>query len=656
MITDWDDERFVAADVEASGERPEYALQPWRYYQGKAWLTSFAAVWRENGQTRVHGMIYPDPLHVGEFLHWCIENDRIIVGWNLVYDIQWLIAMGFRDLVFKCKFLDGMLVWRHLDIEPEYDESRKNKRSYALKGKPGSAVPTFLPQYAGYEEDVDYHSTDPAELQKLYDYNVRDNYHALRITKLLYSRLKPKQRNAMWMEQRCLPMVAEANLRGLPVDIEASKALSKRLAKEAADTLAILEPHGVTPDVVASPKKLGKLLFETWGLPVYKLGKGKKLPDGTIVPGDPSTDKEVLFELAADGHVRAKQLRDYRTALNGQNKFADKVRKSAEYNEDGCSHPQARVFGTYTGRITISSKQSATEIVTRQTKKGITERPRKIELPVGWAQHQMKREKYYRAQIIAPEGYDMVEFDAAGQEFKWMAVASNDPTMLTLCQPGEDPHSFMTSEIYHLNYRELIKLVKAEDKAAEDKRKMGKIGNLSLQYRTSAKRLRVTARVDYDVLMTQPEADLIWRTYQRTYKRVPDYWSSQIARVRAIGYVETFGGRRVQVKGDWAGNFGWRMGSTAINYRIQGTGADQKYLAMNLLRDKLIEFDGYFAFDLHDGLYSFIPKSKSKKFVENVKPLLDDLPYGPAWGFVPPVPMNWDAKLGTSWGNLHGLQ
>lgn len=649
MITDWDDDQFAAADVEASGVKPEYALQPWRYYQGKAWLTSFAPVWREGGRTRTFGTLFPDPLQIGEFLHWCVQNNRIIVGWHLVYDIQWFIALGFRDLVYQCRWLDGMLVWRHLDIEPEYDESRANKKSYSLK----KAVPEFLPQHAGYEAEIDYHGTDPVKLAQLHEYNQLDDFFTLKITKMLYQRLKSRQRNALWMETRCLPMVAEANLRGLPVDLAASVALSKDLAKEAKTTLAKLAPHGVTPDVVASPVKLANLMFDVWKLPVFKHTMSKKRDEnGKPVEGSRSTDKEVLFELALID-PRAKQLREFRTALNGRNKFADKLQASVAYNEDGCAHPQARVFGTYTGRITISSKQTAKETVTRQTKKGPTERERKVELPIGWAQHQMKRGKEYRRQIVAPPGYDMVEFDAAGQEFKWMAVASNDPTMLKLCQPGEDPHSFMTSEIYHMDYRDLIKRVKAEEKDAEDKRKMGKIGNLSLQYRTSAKRLRVTARVDYDVLMTMDEANLIHGTYQKTYKRVPHYWREQIVRVRAVGYVETFGGRRVQVRGDWAGSFGWRMGSTAINYRIQGTGADQKYLAMSLLRDKLIEFDGYFAFDLHDGLYSFIPQSKSKKFVETMKPLLDDLPYGPAWGFIPPVPMTWDAKMGKSWGDLH---
>lgn len=650
----WDDDNFVAADTETSGVLPEYALQPWRWAQGNAWLTSIAWVWNDVTGERTGGGLFPDLLMIREFLQWVIDTGRVVVGWNVAFDCAWLIAMGFREQVFAIRWLDGMLIWRHLDIEPEYEMTARKKKSYSLK----VAVPEFIPAEAGYEAEIDYHSTDPAELEKLQAYNIKDNRFALSIAKALYSRLKRKQRNAMWMETRCIPMVAEANLRGLLVDGLASAELSKHQKQIAERMLFELGPHGVTPVIIRSPKKLADLMFNQWRLPVLKINYGKEDENDPTAPvsENPSTDKEVLFELSLLDR-RAKLLRTYREALNNDTKFASRLQQSLAYNETGAVHPQARIFGTYTGRITISSKQTVSKVFAHETKtKGTVYRAKKVDLPIGWAQHQMKRDKEFRKQVIAPYGYDMVEFDAAGQEFKWMACASMDPVMLSLCLPGEDPHSYMTAQIYRENYIALKTLIQAENKAAGDRRKMGKIGNLSLQYRTKPKRLRVTARVDYDVMMTPEEAQHIWLTYQRTYTHVPAYWDQAIAWCRATGYAETFGGRRVQLRGDWHGNFGWNMGSTAINYKIQGTGADQKYLAMSLLRDKLIEYDGYFAFDLHDGMYSFVPHDKSRSFIEDVKPLLDDLPYGPCWGYIPPVPMTWDAKIGKSWGSLRNFK
>lgn len=274
----------------------------------------------------------------------------------------------------------------------------------------------------------------------------------------------------------------------------------------------------------------------------------------------------------------------------------------------------------------------------------------------GFALHQEKRGAEFRAILRAPPGYTLVEFDAAGQEFRWMAIASRDEQMLQLCLPGEDPHSFMGAAIAERDYRHMIKSLESPEKEiakqAKADRQLGKIGNLSLQYRTSAKKLRVVARVQYDIPMNLPQAERIRETYLRTYKGVPRYWEQQIAATKRNGYVETFAGRRVVVKGNWSGMFGWSMGSTAINYRIQGTGADQKYLAMLVVKDYVRSIGAYFAWDLHDGLYFYVPDDKVKEALVEMKKRLDNLPYQEAWGFTPPIPLPFDAKVGPSWGQL----
>lgn len=276
---------------------------------------------------------------------------------------------------------------------------------------------------------------------------------------------------------------------------------------------------------------------------------------------------------------------------------------------------------------------------------------------IGFALHQMKRGAEFRDTIVAPKGYTYVEFDASGQEFRWMACASGDPTMLQLCLPGEDPHSFMGARINpEFEYRQLIAAVDAGDKDAKNTRQGGKVSNLSLQYRTSPPRLMTTARVDYGMDMTLQQAQRNHFVYGRTYLGVPKYWDFQIADTREKGYVETLAGRRVRVEGDWKGRFGWNMGSTAINYRIQGTGADQKYLALSVLRDYLLSVDGRFSFDLHDGIYFLIPDEHVEAFCRTAKKMLDNLPYQETWGYTPPIPMTWDCKRGKSWGTLKGVK
>lgn len=618
-MIDWS--KVIAFDFETSGTLPEYALQPWRVKTGDAWLTSLATIQRDGASYKKAGGLDPSVSSCRELLKHAQATGGYIVGWNTVFDISWLLAMGLRDDVFNCKWLDGMLLWRHLEIEPEYDTVKGKKRSFGLK----AAVAELLPQYAGYEADVDFHSTDPDILSRLHRYNVQDTLFTYLISEHLYGLLSERQQNAALIESEILPFLAEANLEGMLVDTLAASELSANLEHTADARLAELSPHGVTEAVVRSPKQLAALMFDGWGLASVK----------TTATGANATDKEALHELSL-GDNRAKLLREYREALNNNTKFARTPLDSVAYNGDRRTHPLAIPFGTYSGRITYSSSQGRNK-EKRQT---------------GFALHQEKRGAEYRSILIPPPGYTLVEFDAAGQEFRWMAIASGDQTMLTLCDPGEDPHSYMGAAIADKNYHELIRSVHDGDKLAKAQRQLGKVANLSLQYRTSAPKLRSVARVQYGLPMGEAEAQKIRGTYLATYKKVPQYWDRAIQQAQRDGYVETFAGRRVQLDGNWNGPKAWSMGSTAINYRIQGTGADQKYLALKVIKDYLNHIGGRFAWDLHDGIYLYIPDDVAMDAARTIKGLLDDLPYAQAWGFSPPIPLPWDCKMGGSWGDL----
>lgn len=625
-MIDWT--KVTAFDFETSGTLPEYALQPWRVKTGDAWITSLATI-RPAGSSYVKGgSLSPSKEHLTELLTQAQATGGYIVGWNTVFDISWLLAMGLRDDVFKCKWLDGMLLWRHLEIEPEYDTVKGKKRSFGLK----SAVAEFIPQHAGYEANVDFHATDADSLAALHEYNVQDTLFTFLIARGLFAQLSPRQQNAALIEAEILPFLAEANLEGMLVDTLAANELATNLENIAHARLEELTPHGVTESVVRSPKQLAALMFGDGG--------GWQLtPHKQTASGANATDKEALHELALVD-PRARLLREYREALNNRKKFADTPLESVAYNGDHRTHPSAIPFGTYSGRVTYSSSQGANK-AKRQT---------------GFALHQEKRGAEYRAILIPPPGYTLVEFDAAGQEYRWMAIASKDPTMLSLCQAGQDPHSFMGAAIAEVDYHELVGSVRSGDKVAKERRQLGKVANLSLQYRTSAPKLRTVARVQYGLPMELPEAQKIHRTYLSTYEKVPHYWATAIVRAQKNGYVETFAGRRVSLTDKWNGPLAWSMESTAINYRIQGTGADQKYLALKVIKDYLNYVGGRFAWDLHDGIYLYIPDEVAMEAARTIKDLLDNLPYAEAWGFTPPIPLPWDCKMGGSWGDLREVE
>jgi DNA polymerase I-like protein with 3'-5' exonuclease and polymerase domains len=365
-ITDWD-KQIIAVDIETSGTEQAFALQPWRVPQKKAWITSIAWVRRVNGKFKTSSGLDPTPEDIRQKLRYAIDNDCYLLMWNAAFDLSFFVAYGCEDLVMRVKVIDGMLTWKHWFIEPESEVDRSKKKSYGLK----QAVAEFLPQHAGYEEGVDFHDTSEEARKKLHKYNVRDNVFTYMIAEHIWSQLDEKQQRCVLIEAQSLPLVAQANFNGMLVDTVHAKALEARLTKYAEECLSELYEHvqhspliterpikklpterDAVEAIVRSPTKLAIVLYDEWGLPVLKENKGKKT--GKI---SRATNKEVLHELAFKDK-RAKLIKEFREALNNRTKFATTPYLAADYNGDGRAHPLARVFGTYTGRMTYSSKQT----------------------------------------------------------------------------------------------------------------------------------------------------------------------------------------------------------------------------------------------------------------------------------------------------------
>lgn len=634
--------KFLSFDIETSGTVEAHALQPWRVLQGAAWITTFAIAWREGELLKSAGEILTDANRppdldymrgrLRRLLVECARRKVVMVGWNLQFDVGWLIALGLEAEVRALVWLDGQRLWKHLDNTPTHQGNRHYNLELANK--------TFEPVYfGGYKKDVDYHDPSPVVRRHLLEYNKKDTEATLLHVERFWPQLTPRQQQCVKIEAASIPHIAKANVQGMHVVAEKVLQLDFKMRDIGNKLAEKLAPHGCTEKMIRSTPKLRTLLFEKWGNPIVKYTVDAKTGEET---DKPSTDKEVIQELSVDDD-RVLWVGQWREALNLRTKFVTSLRRSVIYNEEGDkTHPDAILFGTYTSRLTYGSKQG----------RG------KTEVPTGFALHQMKRGPLFRSAIRAPDDHDIVEADAAGQEFRWMAILSGDETMLELCFGG-DPHSYLASEIYERDYTELRAAVKSEDEEiateAGKQRQLGKVGNLSLQYRTSKKRLRIVARTQHGMKMSEDLAAHTWSTYRRTYPKVPVYWRNQIQQAKAQGWVETLAGRRVAVIGDWV-EWQWAMESTAINYPIQGTGGEQKYLAIMMLDRIMTTYDAKFAWDLHDGIYFYVPKAKAMTFAAALKKLLDNLPYKQAWDFAPPCPLPWDVKIGPTWGELKEIK
>src|ERR1044072_1931537 len=133
--------RLIGFDLETKGEGEAYRPQPYRVRQGKADITSFAAV-DEDGCTIASGL-NPSTQQLRNFLTDAAEDGVTLIGWNTLFDVSWLIAVGLEKEVRACRWLDGEIMCRAF----ENDTSNK---SYGLK----PTVVKYLPEFAGYENLV----------------------------------------------------------------------------------------------------------------------------------------------------------------------------------------------------------------------------------------------------------------------------------------------------------------------------------------------------------------------------------------------------------------------------------------------------------------------------------------------------------------------
>lgn len=636
--------RITAFDVETKGNQPLFGLQPFRAQTGDGWITTCAvAHWVEHAALKdvslldpllnieTEGLVRPTFEQIDTWLDAIIAAGQYVVCWNAPFDIAWLIASGHRVKAFKVKWLDGMLFYRHLINAPRFRE--QGRTPLGLK----EAVKVYLSEHAGYEEDIDFDDESPEAVAKLLGYNQLDARFTLWLTGFFIQALPVAVVRCALIEAHSLILAADSLVAGINLNREAAQALAEKLTEVrnlAFVKLKMRFPEDISEEVLASPVQLRQLLFKKWGLPVVHLTETEEA----------STDKETLLTLGLTDE-RALMIYEFREAQNNLTKFAQGAVDSLDYNGDGCSRPAFRVFGTYTGRGTYSSKSG----------RG------KAERPTGVAIHQWKRDPEFRRLIEPPPGYDLIECDFAGQEYGWMAVESGDPVMLSMRRPGEDAHSFMGARAMGRQYEVIRAAVLTGDKEAKAIRQFGKVGNLSLQYRTYPKTLVRVAAIQHKMKITEAEATSLRANYLSTYKAVPMYWKRQISKAKQLGYVETLAGRRVQLghPETWKyadGNDAkWQHESTALNFPIQGVGADQKYLALMVAKDYLLTVDGMFLMELHDGLFFVVPKDKSLRAAHDLKRILSDLPYKRAWGVNLPIDFPVDAKLGPSWGQLEEI-
>ncbi len=411
----------------------EYALQPWRVRENAAEMFCIG-FGNENGSTRLVKDISTYTAEIQRL------KGQLIYGYNLTFDVAWLVAHGvpFEDIT-AVTWVDVALLWKWVDNSQIKELKAEWSLADAVKKFCGNEpwAATFIAMKKQDEEAGA--NTQYWENRARFDC-VATAIVAERVLEKISGR---KLKSAM-IECACIPQIARSWVKGIMVDSDLIEEAMPPIKEEMATIEFRLgvsnqqHTNGIDMDawvpskILRSPVQLGELLFKTWHLPVREVSEKT---------GRPSTDKATLTYLADDNDVATEILR-WRKLNTQLTKYVQSPLKAQKYLGSAVLHPSPRLFSTYTGRMTYTSKQQK-------------------KFPIGMALHQWPREKEFRAIIIPPKGFKHVEYDAKGQESRLMAEQSGDAAMMNVFIDGLDFHSYTGANISGMSYEKFMEM-KAE--------------------------------------------------------------------------------------------------------------------------------------------------------------------------------------------------
>jgi DNA polymerase-1 len=324
--------------------------------------------------------------------------------------------------------------------------------------------------------------------------------------------------------------------------------------------------------------------------------------------GEPSTDEDVLAELALD-HPLPKLILEHRAISKLKSTYTDKLPKSV-------SSVTGRVHTTYSQTTAVTGRLASND-------------PNLQNIPIRTPAGRRIREAF-----IAPPGRKIVSADYSQIELRIMAHLSGDPSLRRAFVQGDDVHRATAAEVFGVPL----------DKVSADERRAAKVINFGLIYGMSA--FGVAQNLDVERATAQAYID----SYFSRYPGVKRYMDETRERARQLGYVETVFGRRLWLPEIKSGAPVRRQAAerAAINAPMQGTAADLIKLAMVAVQ-KFLEKEKLgtlLIMQVHDELVLEVPEAELDVIKERVKGLMEDVAKLE-------VDLVVDVGVGKNWDEAH---
>jgi len=519
-----------------------------------------------------------------------LEDERAgKVGQHIKYDAHVLAnhgieVRGYRhDTLLQSYVLEAHL--NHgLERLAERHLGRKGLSYEDLCGKGASQIPFS-------QVDID----------KAAEYSGEDSEMTLAVHQVLWPQLEHDARQRFVYESIEMPVSAllmRIERHGVLID----SALLAEHSRELAERMVGLEQEAYAiagqPFNLGSPKQIGEMLFGKLGLPVKK----------KTASGAPSTDEEVLAELAADYPLPAKIL-EHRSFAKLKGTYTDKLPQMVNART-------GRVHTRYAQAVAVTGRLASND-------------PNLQNIPIRTPEGRRIREAF-----VAPPAHVIASADYSQIELRIMAHISGDEGLTRAFAQGQDVHRATASEVFGVPLAAV----------SPEQRRYAKTINFGLIYGMGAFGLSQSLGIEQ-----KAAKDYIERYFSR-FAGVKRYMDETRARAAEQGYVQTWFGRRIYLPEIKGGSGPRRAGAErqAINAPMQGTAADLIKLAMIAVQ-RAIDREGRrtaIVMQVHDELVFEVPDDE----VDWVRSEVPRLMAGVAQ-FA--VPLLAEVGVGRNWDEAH---
>ncbi len=409
------------------------------------------------------------------------------------------------------------------------------------------------------------------------------------------------------IEKPIIPMVKKMEERGILIDKDFFKDLSKEYHTELDKLSAKIYKMAGTEFNINSPKQMGEVLFEKMGI---KSGKKRK------ASGAFSTKISILEELEEENPI-IKEIISYRELQKLLSTYIDVIPQMA--GGDGRLHARFIQNGASTGRF--SSQDPNLQNLPIKTELG-----RRI-----------------RGGFVAEKGHKLLALDYSQIELRVAAMLSGDPKMTEIFKERKDVHAGVASFVFGVPI----------DKVDAEMRRRAKVINFGIIYGMGVSALQK------NLGGTREEAQKFYDNYFNQFAGIQSYLESVKEFAMKNSYTLTLFGRR-----RWFPNINSRIPflksmalRTAINAPIQGTAtADIVKLAIRYAEEDLAKAgllnSAHLILQIHDELVYEVKEEVLEKAERVIKDAMEGVLERSYLHYKTDIPLEVHSGFGNNFGEV----